>query len=164
VWVPFNEGWGQFDAVRISQTLKKMDATRLIDHASGWHDQGGGDFISRHIYYKKYRLRRDKKNRIQVLSEFGGYSCPSEGHMASDVLFGYRMYKDADELTAAFEKLYREEVFPAVKKGLAATVYTQVSDVEDEINGIFTYDREVTKLHAGVVQRINEQLKSLDGE
>jgi hypothetical protein len=164
VWVPFNEGWGQFDAVRISQTLKKMDATRLIDHASGWHDQGGGDFISRHIYYKKYRLRRDKKNRIQVLSEFGGYSCPSEGHMASDVLFGYRMYKDADELTTAFEKLYREEVFPAVKKGLAATVYTQVSDVEDEINGIFTYDREVTKLHAGVVQRINEQLKSLDGE
>ena len=159
VWVPFNEGWGQFDAFRISQTLKKMDPSRLVDHASGWHDQGGGDFHSPHIYYKKYRLRRDKKKRVQILSEFGGYSCPSAGHMASGVLFGYRMYKDSVELTAAFEQLYREEVLLAVKDGLSALVYTQVSDVEDEINGIFTYDRTVTKLHDDTVRRINEALK-----
>lgn len=159
VWVPFNEGWGQFDALRISQTLKRMDPSRLVDHASGWHDQGGGDFHSPHIYYKKYRLRRDKKKRVQILSEFGGYSCPSAGHMASGVLFGYRMYKDSVELTAAFEQLYREEVLPAVKDGLSALVYTQVSDVEDEINGIFTYDRTVTKLHGDTVRRINEALK-----
>lgn len=163
VWVPFNEGWGQFDALRISQTLKKMDSTRLIDHASGWHDQGGGEFKSRHIYYKKYKMHRDKNKRIQVLSEFGGYSCPSEGHMASDVLFGYRMYKDADELTAAFENLYRQEVLPAVNEGLSASVYTQVSDVEDEINGVFTYDRAEVKLHAQAVRRVNEQLKNVDG-
>ena len=163
VWVPFNEGWGQFDALRISQTLRKMDTTRLIDHASGWHDQGGGDFISRHIYYKKYKIHRDKKKRIQVLSEFGGYSCPSKGHMTSDVLFGYRMYESTDELTAAFETLYRQEVLPAVKEGLAASVYTQVSDVEDEINGIFTYDRTLTKLHEEAVRRVNEQLRNVDG-
>ncbi len=160
VWVPFNEGWGQFDAIRISEALKNMDNTRLIDHASGWHDQGGGDFSSRHIYYKKYRLRRDKKHRIHILSEFGGYSCPSKGHMSSDVLFGYRMYKNAEDLTAAYEKLYREEVLSAVKKGLPASVYTQVSDVEDEINGIFTYDRAVIKLNEETVRRMNEQLKS----
>jgi len=159
VWVPFNEGWGQFDALRIAQTLKKTDTTRLIDHASGWHDQGGGDFKSRHIYYKKYKMHRDKKKRIQVLSEFGGYSCPCEGHMTSDVLFGYRMYKDADELTDAFEKLYRQEVLPAAEAGLAASVYTQVSDVEDEINGIFTYDRAEMKLREELVRQINEPLK-----
>ena len=160
VWVPFNEGWGQFDALRICETLKRMDATRLIDHASGWHDQGGGDFLSSHIYYKKYRLRRDKRRRIHALSEFGGYSCPTNGHMSSGVLFGYRMYKNAEELTAAYEKLYREEVLPAVAKGLSASVYTQVSDVEDEINGIFTYDRAVTKLNEEAVRRINELLTS----
>lgn len=159
VWVPFNEGWGQFDALRISQTLKKMDPTRLIDHVSGWHDQGGGDFHSPHIYYKKYRLHDDSKNRIQILSEFGGYSCPGAWHMASDTLFGYRMYDNRDKLTAAYEQLFIQEVVPAVKKGLSASVYTQVSDVEDEINGMFTYDRAVIKLHEEAVLRVNELLK-----
>jgi len=158
VWVPFNEGWGQFDACRITQALKQLDPTRLIDHASGWHDQGCGDFASRHIYYKPYRMRQDKKNRIQALSEFGGFSCACEGHMASDVLFGYRMYKNTTELNAAYEKLFRREVIPAAKRGLSASVYTQVSDVEDEINGIFTYDRDVMKLDEAVVRRLNNDL------
>lgn len=164
VWVPFNEGWGQFDALRISQTLKKMDPTRLIDHVSGWHDQGGGDFHSPHIYYKKYRLRKDKKRRIQILSEFGGYSCPSAGHTASDKLFGYRMYDNRNELTAAYEQLFMQEVVPAVKYGLSATVYTQVNDVEDEINGLFTYDRAVSKLHEETLLRVNKLLKESEME
>lgn len=159
VWVPFNEGWGQFDACRIAEAVRKMDSTRLIDHASGWHDQQCGDFISRHIYYKKFNMRPDPKGRIQALSEFGGYSCPTEDHMASDSLFGYRMYQNPQELSAAFEKLYRCEVLPAVKNGLSASVYTQVSDVEDEINGLFTYDRSVMKLNADIVRRINEELQ-----
>jgi len=159
VWVPFNEGWGQFDSLCISQTLKNIDPTRLVDHASGWHDQGGGDFKSRHVYYKKYRMHPDRSGRIQALTEFGGYSCPVNGHMGSDVLFGYRMYEGTDELTIAYENLYTLEVLPAVKHGLAASIYTQVSDVEDEINGIFTYDRAVLKLHEGAVRRINEALK-----
>ncbi len=163
VWVPFNEGWGQYDTCRISKTLKEMDATRLIDHASGWHDQGAGNFKSRHIYYKKFKMRPDKKGRVQALSEFGGYSCPSEGHMASEELFGYRLYKNADELSAAYEELFRAEVIPAVKKGLSVSVYTQVSDVEDEINGIFSYDRAMTKLHEETLRRVNEALINADG-
>jgi hypothetical protein len=91
-------------------------------------------------------MRPDKKNRILALTEFGGYSCPSEGHMASDRLFGYKMYQDAETFSAAFEELYQREVIPNIEKGLAAAIYTQVSDVEDEINGVFTYDREVVKL------------------
>lgn len=164
VWVSFNEGWGQFDALRISRTLKNMDTSRLVDHASGWHDQGGGDFLSRHIYYKKYRLREDKNRRIQALTEFGGYSCPVNGHMASDTLFGYRMYENADELTEAYEQLFKLDVLPAAKQGLAVSVYTQLSDVEDEINGLFTYDREVMKLREDAVRRINDMLKSTEKE
>ena len=159
VWVPFNEGWGQFDALRISRTLKNMDPSRLVDHASGWHDQGGGDFKSRHIYYKKHRMRPDKYGRVQALTEFGGYSCPAVGHMASDVLFGYRMYEGEDELTAAYEQLFTHEVLPPAREGLAASVYTQVSDVEDEINGLFTYDRAAMKLREDAVRKINDALK-----
>jgi hypothetical protein len=146
VWVPFNEGWGQYDAVSITDMLRGLDNTRLVDHASGWHDQGGGDFRSYHIYYKKFRMRRDKINRIQALTEFGGFSCPTAGHMASGRLFGYRMYNDAETFSAAFKELYQKEVIPAIEKGLSAAIYTQVSDVEDEINGLFTYDREIRKL------------------
>jgi hypothetical protein len=158
VWVPFNEGWGQFDARRIAGKVREADPTRLVDHASGWHDQKSGDFKSRHIYYRKFRMKPDPAGRIQVLSEFGGYSSPAEGHMASDTLFGYRMYRDFQALSAAYEKLYRSEVLPAVKNGLSAAVYTQVSDVEDEINGLFTYDRELMKVDAETVRRINAEL------
>ena len=157
VWVPFNEGWGQYKAVQITDLLRKLDHTRQIDHASGWHDQKHGDFDSIHVYYKPFRLKPDKQKRVQALTEFGGYSCPSRGHMASDKLFGYRMYKDPKEFTRAFERLYRKEVIPAVKKGLSAAIYTQVSDIEDEINGLFTYDRKVLKIDAAVVRDINKE-------
>jgi hypothetical protein len=156
VWVPFNEGWGQFDSLRITQMLKMLDPSRLIDHASGWHDQGGGDFYSRHVYFRPFRYKQDRHNRVPVLSEFGGYSCPAHGHMANaGKPFGYRKFGDTHSLTEAFVALYRKEILPAVKHGLSACVYTQVSDVEDEINGIFTYDREVVKLDADVVRLVN---------
>jgi len=158
VWVPFNEGWGQFDSCRIAGEVKNLDGTRLIDHASGWHDQGCGDFCSKHIYYRKYRLKPDKHIRIHALTEFGGYSCPEDGHMSSGKLFGYRMYKTKKELTNAVVELYREEIMPAVTDGLSACIYTQVSDVEDEINGIFTYDREVTKLDVDEIKKVNADL------
>lgn len=158
VWVPFNEGWGQFDSCRIAKRLKEIDGARLVDHASGWYDQGCGDFCSRHIYYKRFRMRPDRRGRIQALSEFGGYSCPTEEHMTSDTLFGYKMYQCKNELTAAYEELFMREVLPAVKQGLCACVYTQVSDVEDEINGVFTYDRAMTKIDENTVCRINIML------
>ena len=77
LWVPFNEGWGQFDAKQITRLVRKLDPTRLIDHASGWHDQGVSDVRSLHVYFKPYRFRPDKKGRAVVLSEFGGYNLPS---------------------------------------------------------------------------------------
>ena len=117
-----------------------------MDHASGWHDQGGGDFKSRHVYFRPVRLRRDKK-RVLALTEFGGYSLPVAGHVSSEKKFGYRMYETEDELLEAVERLYLGEVAPCVKRqGLSAAVYTQLSDVEDEVNGILTYDRRVLKV------------------
>lgn len=158
VWVPFNEGWGQFDSLLATQALWEQDPTRLVDHASGWHDQGGGDFKSRHVYFRPVRLRHDK-HRVLALSEFGGYSLPPAGHTASDKPFGYRMYQTEQELMDAFAALYEREVLPCMKKqGLSAAVYTQVSDVEDEVNGILSFDRKVCKMDEARVKEINARL------
>ena len=158
-WVPFNEGWGQFDSLLAAQEIWDRDPARLVDHASGWHDQGGGDFKSRHVYFKPVRLKNDKR-RVLALSEFGGYSLPVSGHMASDRLFGYRMYQSGEEYMEALVRLYEAEVIPCMEKqGLSASVYTQVSDVEDEINGILTFDRKVCKVDEIKMKAINQQLK-----
>ena len=143
----FNEGWGQFESEKLTALLKEIDSTRTYDSVSGWHDQGKGtsELKSYHIYYKKFRMPKNEK-RCVVLSEFGGYSLPVDGHMFTPgKLFGYRMYKTEKELQAAVRTLYDTEVLPAVKDGLCATVYTQLSDVEEEINGILTYDRRKNK-------------------
>jgi hypothetical protein len=144
----FNEGWGQFDSSELGARMMAMDSTRTWDIVSGWHDQGknSSPLKSLHVYYKSVKLPKND-DRCVVLSEFGGYSCPSKEHMFSpDKLFGYRMYKSGDELKAAVRTLYDEEVLPLVAQGLSATVYTQLSDVEEEINGILTYDRCINKL------------------
>lgn len=159
VWVPFNEGWGQFDSLRATQRLWDLDPTRLVDHASGWHDQGGGDFKSRHVYFRPVRLKGEA-NRVLALTEFGGYSLPVAGHTAGEKAFGYRMYRDRAAFQAAFERLYREEVIPCMREqGLSAAVYTQVSDVEDEVNGLLSYDRRVCKVDTERVRVINRELR-----
>ena len=158
-WVPFNEGWGQFDAKVTADFVRTLDRTRYIDHASGWHDQGAGDLQSSHIYYKHYRPRRDRHDRVMALTEYGGYSLATPDHMSSDSLFGYKGFKTQEELNQAVEALYDREVIPAIEKGLSADVYTQVSDVEDEINGLFTYDRHVVKLSDETAQRIAEKIR-----
>jgi len=159
VWVPFNEGWGQFDSLKAAQLLWNLDQTRLVDHASGWHDQGGGDFKSRHVYFKPVRLKHDKA-RVLALSEFGGYSLPSEGHVGSEKTFGYRMFHDQTAFMDALVRLYETEVIPCMEKqGLSAAVYTQVSDVEDEVNGLLTFDRKVCKADAARLREVNEKLK-----
>lgn len=158
-WVPFNEGWGQFDSLQITQILWELDPTRLVDHASGWHDQGGGDFKSRHVYFRPVRLRHDG-SRILALTEFGGYSLPTPGHTASGKAFGYRMYHTQAELMEAYRALYQGEVAPCLaKQRLSAAVYTQLSDVEEEINGLLTYDRRMCKVDADQVRRLNRQLR-----
>ncbi|MEU3116823.1 sugar-binding domain-containing protein [Micromonospora chalcea] len=160
VWVPFNEGWGQFDAARIAREVAELDSTRTVDHASGWHDQGGGDLRSLHVYFRRFRVpRRRGDRRVLVLSEYGGYNLRVDGHAFSRKDFGYRRYRSAEDLAEAFTRLHTEQIVPAVRAGLSATVYTQLSDVEDELNGLLTYDRRVVKLPEDVVRQVNERLR-----
>ncbi|GGQ14395.1 glycoside hydrolase family 2 protein [Streptosporangium pseudovulgare] len=158
VWVPFNEGWGQFDAARIAAELARLDPTRTVDHASGWHDQGAGDLRSLHVYFRRFRPPRPD-GRVLVLSEYGGYSLPAVGHTWGEKEFGYRRYRTVDALGEAFVRLHEEQIIPAIARGLSATVYTQLSDVEDEINGLLTYDRAVLKLPDDLVRSITKRLR-----
>ena len=163
LWVPFNEGWGQFDALKACDFFREKDPTRLIDHASGWHDQGGGDLNSFHIYFTPFFFpKRDKDDtRVIALTEFGGYSMQTPGHVFNEnKFFGYRKYYDKQKLTDAVAALYLDRLLPLIhKKGLSALVYTEVSDVEDETNGLLTYDREVIKIDPAVMRQINSQMK-----
>ncbi|MBQ0071988.1 MAG: glycoside hydrolase family 2, partial [Spirochaetales bacterium] len=146
MWVTFNEGWGQFDSVRISEAIHRQDPTRTIDMHSGWHDQGKGDFKSLHVYFRPYRHRKDKKGRCVILTEFGGYGYAVPGHTNTDKVFQYKGYQSKEELTDAVVAMYQRDILSARKEGLSASIYTQVSDVEDELNGLVTYDRKVEKM------------------
>lgn len=157
VWVLFNEGWGQFDSSRIYALAKEADPTRVIDAASGWYDCGAGDLKSLHIYFTSFKFKPDK--RPVVISEFGGYSLPTEGHVCCDRVYGYRKFTDRAAFTSAWEKLYRDRILAQLDRGLCAAVYTQVSDIEEEINGLLTYDRKVVKIDSDVVHKMNIQLK-----
>jgi beta-galactosidase/beta-glucuronidase len=157
-WVPFNEGWGQFDALKAVDFIKELDTSRHIDHASGWHDQGGGDFRSYHTYFIPLHINKDKHNRVQVISEFGGYSYKVEGHVGSTSQFGYKKYPTIEKFNKAYQSLFEKQVIPLIKKGLSATVYTQLSDVEDEVNGLLTYDRKVVKADEDLFRRLNAQV------
>ena len=154
MWVPFNEGWGQFDAARIAEKIANADPTRTIDHASGWHDQKIGDTKSLHVYFKKYDFKPDKLGRAVLLSEFGGYNLRCGGHSFSEKDFGYKKFKSEKELIKALEELYGRQIKPAHENGLAAAVYTQLSDVEDEVNGLMTYDRKVVKISPDIMRKI----------
>ncbi|MFC4120417.1 glycoside hydrolase family 2 protein [Nonomuraea zeae] len=159
VWVPFNEGWGQFDAARIAAEVAAFDPTRSVDHASGWHDQGAGDMRSLHVYFRRFRAPRRRDARVLVLSEYGGYGLRVGGHTFGDAAFGYRRYDTAAALGEAFARLHAEEIAPAIAAGLSATVYTQLSDVEDELNGLLTYDRQVLKLPEERIRAVNALLR-----
>ena len=155
-WVPFNEGWGQFDARKAVQTLRTLDGTRLVDEASGWFDQGGGDVHSLHNYFYPLRIRPQK--RTVALSEYGGIAWPMPGHEPPHKTYGYGTAKDRQELTARYKKLQLKTVLPQLEKGLSALVYTQLTDVEDEVNGLFTYDRAAVKPDANAVRSVNAAL------
>lgn len=148
VWVPFNEGWGQFDAARIAKMVAKKDPTRPVDHASGWFDQKGGDFRSIHNYFRPLQVKLDGK-RAFVISEYGGYACHIAGHSSVNRVYGYQKYDTPEEMAAALKLLFSRQLFPLISKGLSGAVYTQLSDVEEEVNGLVTYDRRVVKLPVG---------------
>lgn len=146
IWVPFNEGWGQFDTVRITEMIRQLDPTRPIDSASGWFDQNCGDFVSVHNYFRPLSVSVKKwENRAFFLSEYGGYACAVKGHTSVDRIFGYKRYETVEEFRSAYKNLIQKSLLPLRKQGLSGAVYTQLSDVEEEVNGILTYDRKVNK-------------------
>ena len=159
MWVPFNEGWGQFDAAKAVACIESIDRTRTIDHASGWHDQKIGKIQSLHVYFVPYRFKKDRLGRAVVLSEFGGYNLPVTGHCFNSKNFGYRAFRSPEALGEAITKLYESQIIPAKERGLAASVYTQLSDVEDEVNGFVTYDRKCVKLPKQLVRELSYRLR-----
>lgn len=152
-WTIFNEGWGQFSADGVYRELKRLDPTRFFDAASGWFGQKESDVRSEHVYFKKFRPVRSEKPLL--LSEFGGYV------YANDIRkkYGYRFFKDRDAYREAVRKLYCEEILPAIPKGLCGAIYTQITDVENEQNGILTYDRAEAKTDAEQMRAIAEALQ-----
>lgn len=158
-WVPFNEGWGQFRALFATERIHTLDKERLIDHASGWFDQGGGDIKSIHYYFFSLILKPER--RALALTEFGGYTWRVAKHSYSSKGFGYHAFQSRKALAKGYDKLMRELIFPGFQNGLSASVYTQLSDVEEEINGIFTYDRKLLKLDKETIKKWNQKIKKI---
>ncbi len=163
LWTPFNEAWGQFDSVKACEFYREKDPTRLIDHASGWVDHGAGDANSFHIYFTPFLFPKYNKDdeRPIALTEFGGYSYKIDGHSYNkNKFFGYRKYYSQEKYDEAVRHLYEDRLLKCVKnKGLSALIYTEVSDVEDECNGLLTYDREIVKITPEVMKEINAKMK-----
>ena len=164
-WTIFNEGWGQIDSQKMFETLKMFDTTRVIDTASGWFKGADTDVESEHIYFKEIKGFK-KSHRPIILSEFGGYSCKIADHSANEYkTYGYGKFEKIEDFENAVVSLYREQVIPQIKNGLCGAIYTQITDVEDETNGIATYDRQVIKLNDEKMQEIAKEIeKSLKGE
>ena len=161
VWVPFNEGWGQFDTDAVLSLVKEYDPTRLVDGPSGWADRGSGDIYDLHDYPGPPLLAPVELDRAVGWGEFGGVGLPLEGHLWWNKRnWGYRTYATTDELHESYEELMKR-LSPLVVKGLAAAVYTQTTDVEGEVNGLMTYDREVVKFDAEPLTAIHQALYAL---
>ena len=159
-WTIFNEAWGQFDSDNVYEWFRTLDDTRFIDTTSGWFRRKKTDVDSRHVYFRKVKLKGDGIKPL-VLSEFGGKTYKAEGHIFNpDKSYGYGGCDTPEALNDAVVKLYMEEILTCVKRGLCASIYTQVSDVEDEINGLLTYDRKVEKLQPERMQQVAKVLQS----
>jgi len=154
MWVPYNEGWGQWDTARIVEMIKKRDPTRLVDNASGWSDRGVGDVHDMHKYPGRVRRSRRQTGRRAGRIRRPG-SASARPHLARREEWGYRKFTDAEALTAAYMDLVAK-LFPLIdEKGLSAAVYTQTTDVETEVNGLMTYDRALVKMNLDKVAPAN---------
>ena len=158
-WTIFNEAWGQFDSTNVYHRLKQLDSSRFIDTTSGWFRGSRSDVESLHIYFNFWHRLKPSQKPI-VLSEFGGFTHSVEGHIFNtEKSYGYGTCKTPEELDRRLEDIYLRRVLPAIAKGLCGSIYTQVSDVEDEINGMVTYDRKVIKPSAQAMQAIAARLQ-----
>ena len=156
----FNEGWGQFDPDEMYRRYKNADKTRVWDAASGWFFGRESDVQSEHVYFRRLNLKSDGYRPL-VLSEFGGYACRLDGHVFNPAKsYGYKTLSTPKALTEALEHLYRDEVLPMIGRGLCVTIYTQITDVEDEINGLYTYDRKICKVDAETMHKIADDLRA----
>ncbi|MBQ4642695.1 MAG: glycoside hydrolase family 2 [Oscillospiraceae bacterium] len=161
-WTIFNEGWGQFESTKAYRLMKELDVSRFIGSTSGWFKGGESDVESEHCYFKPFKVRKSK-NPL-VLTEFGGYAFAPEGHRFNvGEEYGYKKFKSREELVSGICALYEREIIPAIKNGLCAAIYTQLSDVEDETNGILSFDRKVLKIKPEeflpVSEKIYEEIK-----
>ena len=160
-WTIFNEGWGQFDAKEIYQELKLIDPTRIYDHASGWHDQGSSDVKSMHIYKWKVKVpnRFKLKGRAYVCSECGAYILDKRLKEAKKKEgFIYLLFNNKEDFQKEYIRFINEEIIPAKKRGMSGFIYTQLSDVEEEMNGFVTYDRKEIKVDIPVIKEINNSI------
>ena len=155
----FNEGWGQFCADEMYDMVKALDPTRLVDATSGWFCQKKNDFDSEHIYFRLKKLR--PKKRPLFVTECGGYQYMVEGHFFGAKEYGYGACRDSLQLTARIEEMYEKMILPYIKDGVCGCIYTQLSDVEGEINGLYTYDRKVCKVDEQRMQQIARRLADL---
>ena len=161
LWTIFNEAWGQFDSERIYKELRQIDSTRLYDHASGWIDQGISETKSMHVYFKRVKMPKEKeiKGRAVILSECGGYALKIKGHTFNNTNFGYSKMSSKEALENEYKKFMDLDILPNIHNGLCAFIYTQLSDVEDELNGFITYDRCVVKVDKNKINSINRNAK-----
>ena len=161
LWTIFNEAWGQFDAKEIYEELKVIDPTRLYDHASGWHDQGSSDVKSMHIYKWKVKVpsKRKIKNRAFVCSECGAYILDKRLKEAKKKEgFIYLLFNNKEDFQKEYIRFINEEIIPAKRNGMSAFIYTQLSDVEEEMNGFITYDRKEIKVDTEIIKQVNDTI------
>ena len=154
----FNEGWGQHEADMYYHLTKEIDSSRVVDSTSGWFKETDSDVESLHIYIHKIKINKNKLDKPIILSEFGGYAYKVEKHVYNDDQFGYKKFKNLKSYNEALYKLYKDEIVKNIKNGLAGCIYTQVSDVEDEINGLLTYDRKVLKVDVDILIQIKKEI------
>ena len=161
LWTIFNEAWGQFDAKEMYEKLKVIDPTRLYDHASGWHDQGSSDVKSMHIYKWKVKVpsKRKIKNRAFVCSECGAYILDKRLKEAKKKEgFIYLLFNNKEDFQKEYIRFINEEIIPAKRNGMSAFIYTQLSDVEEEMNGFVTYDRKEIKVDTDIIKQVNDSI------
>jgi beta-galactosidase/beta-glucuronidase len=160
VWVPFNEGWGQFKTAEITRWTMEKDPSRLVNSASGGNFHEVGHILDVHNYPGPVMAKPEVFGSKQalVLGEFGGLGLPLENHTWLDKdNWGYRTFQNSDTLFVAYRN-YLNEVIPFIKRGLSAAVYTQTTDVEVETNGLMTYDRKVIKMSPAILSEISRKL------
>ena len=156
----FNEGWGQFHSDKVYDIVKSWDKTRIYDSTSGWFSQNKNDFDSEHIYMKQIELK--PQGRPYLVSECGGFTMIVKNHTYSMYnTYGYGVCENSNELTDKIIKMYKEMIIPGIKQGVCGCIYTQVSDVEDEINGLYTYDRKVGKVLKKPFQEVSNEIKNI---